>query len=148
MNIETKLALLEAKIGNIELENFALRSQMQSLLGTRDRDSSIKHKILQKTRHLLVLQEKYIKTPALLHPSIDIDAGMFHEITEHQSNIIDSNYISVPGTIEYVKTKGDTYYMFQTYMRNYSGKLCITSGCVQLYFMYDKDSDDIIQITC
>lgn len=131
MSIESRLSLLEARLEELHAE--------------RNREF-IKDMVLKKTVNLLVMPEKYKTNTSLLHPSVDIDAGLFYEITEHKSNIIGSNCVPISNTIEYIKTKGQTYYMFQTYMKTRSGKLCITSGCTQLYFIYDKETDNVVEI--
>lgn len=146
---------ISRKILNFEI---LLNEMRLELLHTRletktDQMDLITAAILRREAASLQIPEKYITNPKLLHPSIDIAAGIFYEITVNKSNIIGTNYTPpTKTTIQYQRSQKLDYYCFTTYFKNINGTMVKTSGNVTKYYRLSATSDrgeiDVEEIFC
>ncbi len=131
-DLARKLLVFENMLNEIRLEQLQTRPEQMDL---------VKAAILRREAASLQIPEKYTTNPKLLHPSINITAGIFYEITIHKSNVIGTNYIPPTKTVEYQRSQKQDYYCFTTYFKNINGTMVKTSGNVTKYYRSFATSD-------
>lgn len=140
-DLTRKVTQLEIIYNELKLKQLQIEIETQI-----DKIDLISSAILRKEAASLRVPQKYIDNPSLLHPTIDINAGIFYEITVHKSNIINTNFVLPSNTIHYQRSQKENYYCFMTYFKNNNGTMVSTSGTVTKYYRPIITADNTIDV--